>query len=160
MGRCLQQAGWPHMKSRTKKKVLIIDDNPVIGFFLEGYFKTNNYSVSFAQTAQRGMDMAQNLVPDLILVQGKLPESTGIAVVQHLRRKSATQDIPVVFYTGSHRERMRYRLNPPPGTWYLHSPWDAARLHEIIREDIFEDAGNESCGIRDNERNRLKRRAL
>lgn len=119
-----------------RHKALIIDDNPVAVCFLEGVLKTQEYEVFTAGTAQRGADLAQKTIPELLLVQGKLPGGSGIAVINHLRRKQATRDIPVVYYTGSHKEKMRFRLNPPANTWYLHSPWDASRLLDIMREEI------------------------
>lgn len=142
------------------RKVLIIDDNPVVCIFLEGFFKTKGYAVFIAETAQRGMDMALKLVPDLLMVQGKMPDGTGIGAISFLRRKPATEDIPAVYYTGSHKEKMRYKLNPPADTWYLHTPWDASRLQDILREDIFMDDGDEYHSNTEGERKRLRRKAL
>ena len=120
----------------SAKSVLIIDDNPVACIFVASYFKIRGYAVLVSDTGVHGYEMAWDKFPDLILVQGKLPDINGMTVIQRIQGNRLTRDIPVIFYTGSHKEKMRYKLNPPENTYYLHTPWDAPRLHEIVCEEI------------------------
>ncbi|MFL5764918.1 MAG: response regulator [Bacteroidia bacterium] len=66
-------------------EILIIDDEDQIRKLLEITLQSNDYKVAQAETAQKGLIMAANHPPDLILLDLGLPDESGQSVLQKLR---------------------------------------------------------------------------
>lgn len=89
------------MRAQTKGKstLLIVDDQPhnlsVLGDLLVPY-----YHVRAANSGQRALEVAASHPhPDLILLDVRMPDMDGIAVLAKLRSNPATAEIPVIFVT-------------------------------------------------------------
>ncbi|ADM97193.1 response regulator [Dickeya dadantii] len=80
----------------SPKRILIIEDDTDAAGVLEAYLKRDNFQVLLAGDGVNGLDMAQRLKPDLILLDVMLPGMNGTEVLTALRRKS---DVPVIMVT-------------------------------------------------------------
>lgn len=87
------------MKTTTaKQKILIIDDTPA-NIQLLSEFLNEEYSVYFATSGEKGLELARSKVPDLILLDIMMPEIDGYEVCRRLKASDATRSIPVIFIT-------------------------------------------------------------
>ena len=86
----------------TKKKILIIDDEPdflkLFGFILENA----NYSITTASSGEQGLQKAKEN-PDLILLDLKMPGMNGYQVCKALKEDLTLMHIPVVILTSEDR---------------------------------------------------------
>ena len=82
-----------------KKVILFIDDNPVDRRLIERLLLKYDFLVHLAESGTQGLKMAQELKPDLILLDILLPGISGIELCKKIKKIPETAHIPVIFYT-------------------------------------------------------------
>jgi DNA-binding response OmpR family regulator len=60
-----------------KKKVLIIDDEEDFGMLMKRFFSQKNYDVFVAHTISDGMQLLDEVMPDIIFLDNNLPDGYG-----------------------------------------------------------------------------------
>ncbi len=76
--------------------VLVIDDSPTDQHVISGYLKNNGITVLTANDGERGIDLARDRRPDLILMDVVMPGMNGFQATRRLNRDPATSTIPVI----------------------------------------------------------------
>ncbi len=82
-----------------KKRVLIVDDEPMNVKLLEAMFPSFLYKINRAYGAGEGLEQALRTTPDLILLDIMMPHMNGFEVTRKLKSDPATKDIPVILVT-------------------------------------------------------------
>ncbi|MFQ5582581.1 MAG: response regulator [Mariprofundaceae bacterium] len=82
-----------------KKKILIIEDNPVNMKLASSLLLKEGYAVREASDAETGMAIAREQNPALILMDIQLPDMDGLTATKLLKNNAATNDIPVIALT-------------------------------------------------------------
>ena len=82
-----------------KKKILIIDDDPVIVKFLASTLQSRNYDVITASDGIIGLEEAKAKRPNLIILDIVMPTMDGYEVCFRLKKDRITKEIPVVMLT-------------------------------------------------------------
>ena len=82
-------------------KILIIEDNPLNMELAADLLSVAGYQVLQATTAEKGIQLARSLLPDLILMDTSLPGMDGLQATMILKSDSATAHIPVVSLTAN-----------------------------------------------------------
>ncbi|OEU69222.1 MAG: response regulator receiver protein [Desulfovibrio sp. S3730MH75] len=80
-------------------RILVIDDEPFNLEFLEMVLRQHGYKVSLANNGKMGMKLAEDLQPDLILLDIMMPGETGFECATILRLSPETSEIPIIFLT-------------------------------------------------------------
>jgi YesN/AraC family two-component response regulator len=89
-------------KNNGTHTVLVVDDDPGI---LGLHTRLVEQSGRRAITARNGLEALKSIeehIPDLILLDLMMPEMDGFAVLDELRAKESTRDIPVIILTSRH----------------------------------------------------------
>jgi CheY-like chemotaxis protein len=84
-----------------KKKALIIDDNANNLTLEKDLLEIAGFEVSVAENAGRGIELARSELPDIIIMDMRLPDMRGSEAAKILLRDAATGNIPIVFVTAS-----------------------------------------------------------
>lgn len=118
------------------KHVLVIDDDPDIRDLVQlSLSHVEGWTVSVACSGEEGARMAWERLPDLILLDVRMPGLDGPATFQRLRAHRATQEIPVVLLTADPMLDERYRTSLQL-SGMITKPFDpytlAKRLAEIL----------------------------
>ena len=92
----LPQTPPPKMGSGAKK-VLIIDDEQEICEMLYSFLIPHNYKVFLAFNGQMGLEYFEEIKPDIVLLDLKMPDIDGVEVLKIIRKVSK---VPVVIITG------------------------------------------------------------
>ena len=85
----------------ANKLILIIEDNELNMKLTRDLLKVKGYHTLEAGTAERGIELARELKPDLILMDVQLPGMDGITALKQLKSDPATSAILVAAYTAS-----------------------------------------------------------
>jgi CheY-like chemotaxis protein len=87
-------------KSPAAKHILIVDDYVDALDIWAIYLRSIGYSVSTAADGLSAVEKAEELRPDLIVLDLELPGLTGFEVATRLRANPATAAIPLIAATG------------------------------------------------------------
>jgi len=79
--------------------VLIVDDEPDFLEIFGTKLQTAGFRVETALSAEEGIGKAKNLKPDLILMDIKMPGTSGAEAMLKLKEDPETRDIKTVFLT-------------------------------------------------------------
>ena len=94
-----------------KQKILVIEDEAQIRINITLMLKGEGYEVSAAENGRRGVEVAREFMPDLVLCDVMMPELDGFGVLDALRADGRFADLPFVFLTAlDDRASMRHRL--------------------------------------------------
>lgn len=80
--------------------ILIVDDEPAIIYSLSKSLQRVGHRTEVAVDGKSALEAAQKLLPDLMILDFRLPDITGIIVLQELRKNPTTALIPVIMLTG------------------------------------------------------------
>ena len=84
--------------------IYIVEDDESIREIETIALKNSNYIVSAFENAKEFYKKLDELVPDLILLDVILPDESGYDIARKLRKRPATQDIPIIMVTAKTTE--------------------------------------------------------
>jgi DNA-binding NtrC family response regulator len=85
------------METPVKSVILLVDDQDTIRFFLEKTLKQEGYEAVTARTGAEAVAKAREVVPDLVLLDLKLPDMDGLEVLRRI--KEIFPEIGIVMIT-------------------------------------------------------------
>jgi DNA-binding NtrC family response regulator len=111
--------------------LLLIDDDPrIIPEQVRQTFRAPEYQLEVAATGKDGVDAVRRHPPDVILLDVRLPDQSGLAVYQSVREIDAR--IPVVFITTAKASEIAIDAMKQGAFDYLHKPLDLAELRRVV----------------------------
>jgi DNA-binding response OmpR family regulator/HPt (histidine-containing phosphotransfer) domain-containing protein len=84
------------------KKLLIIEDDPIIGNIYRNLFEKENYKVDVAADGQSGFYKIHELRPDVVLLDLMLPVINGVEILKKIRAQRSFLSLPVVVFTNAY----------------------------------------------------------
>lgn len=105
-----------------KETILIIEDNEQ-NLYLEAFLlKQHGYRIEAAPDGVQGVDLAQRVVPDLILLDIQLPAMDGYSVARSLRGIPALDAVPIVAVTSYAMQGDREKAMAAGCNGYIEKP--------------------------------------
>jgi signal transduction histidine kinase len=83
----------------SAKTILIVDDMPANLGVLTSHLERQGYIAVVAQGGEEGVERAEFVRPDLVLLDVMMPGLDGFETCRRLKANAATRDIPVIFMT-------------------------------------------------------------
>ena len=88
-----------------KRKILIIEDSPVIVGMVCARLKREGYETVVAEDGRKAMEFLQgNIVPDAVVLDILLPYVDGFELLAEMRRLPAWKEVPVIMLTAKSQE--------------------------------------------------------
>lgn len=108
--------------------VLVVDDEEDLAAAVEVLLQRRGFRTYKVFDGPAGVAAAQQLLPDLVLLDYELPELDGLQVLERLRNEPSTAGIPVLLNSAA-----RVSLNDAKrADGFLAKPYPEALLHEMV----------------------------
>ena len=102
------------MKSKELPKVLIVDDDPIFREAYTAYF-SRDFQVHSASDGDDAIHKLKKYYPDAILLDLRMPQVSGIDVLQYMKLWPRMRNIPVIVVTSQRVDgKIRQELDPLP----------------------------------------------
>ncbi len=115
-------------------KLLVIDDEPSIRFSIEQVFQEDGIQVFGADTAAEGLQLAAEESPDVVLLDIRLGDRSGLDVFQDLCRLDPRT--LVIFITGHGTSDTAIEAMKLGAYDYLVKPLDAGQLQQVVQQAL------------------------
>jgi DNA-binding response OmpR family regulator len=91
-------------------KIAIIEDDQAIREMYRIKFEAEGYKVAVAENGKRGLEIIQEMMPDIILLDLMMPEMTGDQMLAAMRKTDWGKNIKVVILTNVTKEEASENL--------------------------------------------------
>jgi CheY-like chemotaxis protein len=114
------------------KTILLIEDNAEIRENTIEILELSGYSVISANDGKEGLDVAEAMLPDLVLCDIMMPQMNGYEVLAALRKSKRTAHIPLIYVTASAEKSEVKAALDMGANGYVRKPFDARELIDTI----------------------------
>lgn len=121
------------MQKKSTPSILVIDDDPVIKEVVEAYLLRDNYLLFFAESGEDGLILADEILPDLILLDIMMPGMDGFETFAKIRENLKLSNVPVLFMSCiDDRDTLRQSLDAGIDD-FISKPFDKIEFRAKIR---------------------------
>ena len=115
-------------------RVLVVDDEADIVYMVKVILRSAGFDVDAASGVHDAISALSGDDPDLVLLDLRLSDGEGWAVLQHLREQGRTQNIPVIILSAHASPSTAERAVREGARAYITKPFVASALLEAVRE--------------------------
>ena len=119
------------------QKVLVVDDEQDIREGVSRWLRASGYDTYLAEDGDTGIQSAQELIPDAILLDVLMPMKGGMQTLAELRANTQTSAIPVVMLSASLRDEQQ--ALDAGAKFFVHKPYEGKKLVHAVRTAIGQD---------------------
>lgn len=116
--------------------ILIVDDIPENLQILDKILKTEGYKVRKAISGEAALRACQSSLPDLILLDIRMPEMDGYQVCTNLKKDPKTQEIPVIFISALDEIFNKVKAFEIGGIDYITKPFQEEEVMVRIKSQL------------------------
>ena len=128
------------------KKVLIADDEPNIVAAIEFLMKQRGYDVYTATDGGEALDVVERVVPDLVVLDVMMPQTSGYEVCQAIRKRADWRHIKVLMLSAKGRDAELVKGVAMGADLYVTKPFSTREL--MARVDGLLGWGSDSAKLR------------
>lgn len=110
------------------KKILIVDDSPTERHFLGELLTKNGFQVLSLESGEEAVARAEEIMPDLILMDVVMPGMNGFQATRTINRNEATRHIPIIMCTSKNQETDMVWAKRQGAVEYVVKPVDPQEL--------------------------------
>ena len=116
--------------------ILIVEDNPRNMKLVRDVLQVKGHATLEATTAEEGIELAKQKIPDLVLMDIQLPGMNGIDALACLRAEATTARIPVIAVTASVMQQDRKLITEAGFDGYIGKPINLAEFLQTVNAQL------------------------
>ncbi len=117
-----------------RKKILIIEDEKEVADLLTEFLKSENFEVNWVDDGKKGIELAKQTKPDLIILDLMLHDVHGVNVCKSLKGDSGTSKTKIIIYTGRMEPGVADDVMRAGGDLYLSKATPPSKVVECIKD--------------------------
>ncbi|MEL6814487.1 MAG: response regulator [Cyanobacteria bacterium J06598_3] len=126
----------PVMKPLTAHNILLVDDQPKNLRVLSDLLEEQGYEVQQAINGTVALQAVALSLPDLILLDIRMPDMDGYTVCQRLKANPQTQDVPVIFVSASDEAWDKVKAFSAGGSDYITKPFKVVEVLARVENQL------------------------
>lgn len=123
----------------TEPYILIIDDDDTLLAIVDSILQKHGYATAIAKNAEEGFNLIESCLPQLILLDIKLPKPDGYEVLLKLKDDKKTKAVPVIMLTSKNDIGSVSHCLEDGAHDYIVKPFDynnfIARIRKVVEVD-------------------------
>jgi len=121
-----------------KIKILVVDDEPKIRMFIRANLEARGYEIYLAQDGIEAIEVAERVLPDVIVLDVNMPRMDGIEACRRIREWA---DMPIIILSVRGDEKDKVRALDEGADDYVTKPFGVEELLARIRVALRRSAG-------------------
>jgi len=122
----------------SERTILYIEDNEYNRKIVRQLLGRTSYQLVEAVDGESGVALAQQIVPQLILMDVQLPKMSGLHATRALKADPRTSDIPIIVITSFALSGDREKAAVAGADNYLAKPYSPRELLALVRQYLPE----------------------
>jgi DNA-binding response OmpR family regulator len=127
------------------KKILVVDDEPHIGYLVKMVLTRRGYDVVQALNGEGALARSREVIFDLYILDIAMPGINGIELCRQLRSLAHAANAPVVMLTARGDERVKTEALQAGAIDFITKPFSPKALQKRVEEIIGEPAEGNEC---------------
>ncbi|MEE9351873.1 MAG: response regulator, partial [Thiotrichaceae bacterium] len=123
----------PAIKTKEKKRVMVVDDSITVRKITEGLLLSQGYSVVTANDGVNALEVLADEEPDLMLLDIEMPRMDGFELLESIRSSEQWRDLPVIMISSRSGAKHRQYANKLGANGFIGKPWEANQLSNDIK---------------------------
>lgn len=123
-------------EEKKNHKIFIVEDDTDLSDMLTAYFRVQGYQVSHATRGEDAIQQISENVPDIAVLDIRLPDIDGYEVCRRLRRDRRTQGLPIIFLTEKREREDKLTGLELGAVDYITKPFDIQELRLRVRNAL------------------------
>lgn len=116
------------------KKILIVDDEQDIVETLKFMLEAQGYECSCAYDGETGLNMAKEIIPDLMILDVMMPKMNGYKISRLLKYDAKYKDIPILMVTARSQDEDKLIGIETGANEYITKPFELDDVINKVKE--------------------------
>jgi DNA-binding response OmpR family regulator len=126
-------------------RVLLVEDEPVVSSLLSAALSSVGYVVSCAGHGADAIRMCHSLLPDLLVVDLRLPFMNGLEFISTCRQDARLAAVPIIVISATtHPPETMARLRELGVSDFMYKPIEVRELRAVIASRLGRERGTDS----------------
>jgi two-component system, cell cycle response regulator DivK len=122
----------------VKATILIVEDNQINRQLMTDLLEFHNYRVIEAPDGTRGIELAREQMPDLIIMDMQMPVMDGFEAISILKTAPETRDIKIMAITSFAMKGDREKILRAGADYYMPKPINIREFAKVVRSLVQE----------------------
>ncbi len=117
----------------SRRTILLVEDFDDTRLMMKLWLAKEGYHVVEAQSGEEAIKLAQEEIPDLIIMDMMMPGLNGLDATQRIREHQVLRQTPIVAVSAYGADQYRAIALEAGCTAYVSTPFEPSALHELIK---------------------------